>query len=107
MSNEARRDFTVGEIINLMSVDCERLDDMAGYLWMFWSAPLQITIALVLLWGQLGAAVLTGVTIMVLLIPLNAFLAVKSRRYQVQQMKLKDARIKLMNEVLTGMKVIK
>jgi hypothetical protein len=42
---------------------------------------------------------------MILLIPLNAFLAFKSRQYQMIQMKLKDQRLKLMNEVLTGMKV--
>nr|KAG5700435.1 hypothetical protein BaRGS_010348 [Batillaria attramentaria] len=107
MSNEARKGSTVGEIVNLMSVDCQRLQDMTGYLWMVWSAPLQIGLALWLLWGQLGASVLAGVAIMVLLIPLNGFLAVKSRQYQMQQMKLKDARLKLMNEVLSGMKVLK
>ena len=42
---------------------------------------------------------------MVLLIPLNAFLAFKSRQYQMEQMKLKDKRLKLMNELLSGMKV--
>jgi nitrogen fixation-related uncharacterized protein len=49
--------------------------------------------------------VLAGVAIMVLLIPLNAFLAFKSRQYQREQMKLKDQRLKLMNEILTGIKV--
>ncbi|KAL8582638.1 hypothetical protein ACOMHN_028703 [Nucella lapillus] len=107
MTNEARKGSTVGEIVNLMSVDCQRLQDMTGYLWMVWSCPLQITLALVLLWGQLGASVLAGVGIMILLIPLNAFIAFKSRKYQMQQMKLKDARLKLMNEVLSGMKVLK
>ncbi|XP_076457656.1 multidrug resistance-associated protein 1-like [Babylonia areolata] len=107
MTNEARKGSTVGEIVNLMSVDCQRLQDVTGYLWMVWSAPVQITLALVLLWGQLGAAVLAGVGIMVLLIPLNAVIAFKSRQYQMQQMKLKDARLKLMNEVLSGMKVLK
>ena len=52
MTNEARKGSTVGEIVNLMSIDCQRLQDMTGYLWMIWSAPLQITLALTLLWGM-------------------------------------------------------
>jgi len=60
MNNEARKTSTVGEIVNLMSVDCQRLQDMSGYLWMIWSAPFQIILATVLLWQQLGPSVLAG-----------------------------------------------
>ena len=44
MSHEARKDTTVGEIVNLMSVDAQRLQDVTGYLWMLWSSPLQVEI---------------------------------------------------------------
>lgn len=54
MSNESRKTTTVGEIVNLMSVDAQRLQDATGYLWMVWSAPLQIIIAVYMLWGILG-----------------------------------------------------
>ena len=60
MNNEARKSSTVGEIVNLMSVDCQRLQDMSGQLWMIWSAPVQILLATVLLWQQLGPSVLAG-----------------------------------------------
>lgn len=46
MSNESRTASTVGEIVNLMSVDAQRLQDVTGYLWMFWSCPLQIGIGI-------------------------------------------------------------
>ena len=39
-------------------------------------------------------------------VPLNGYLAGLMRKFQLQQMKLKDKRIKLMNEILGGMKVI-
>ncbi|KAK7488019.1 hypothetical protein BaRGS_00020764, partial [Batillaria attramentaria] len=107
ISNEARKDSTVGEIVNLMSVDCQRMQDVTGYLYAVWSSPLNIALALWLLWGQLGASVLAGLGIMILLIPLNAILTVKLRKLQAQQMKLKDDRVKLMNEVLSGIKVLK
>jgi ATP-binding cassette subfamily C (CFTR/MRP) protein 1 len=54
MSNTARKESTVGEIVNLMSVDAQRFTDLTAYLNMIWSAPLQIALALYFLWGILG-----------------------------------------------------
>ena len=44
---------------------------------------------------------------MVLMIPLNAVAAKKMQKYQVAQMRKKDHRSRLMDEVLNGMKVLK
>ncbi|GAA6077744.1 ATP-binding cassette sub-family C member 3 isoform X1, partial [Tachysurus ichikawai] len=107
ITNEAKRSSTVGEIVNLMSVDAQRFMDLTTFLNMLWSAPLQIILALLFLWQTLGPSVLAGVAVMVLLIPFNAVIAMKTRAYQVEQMQYKDARIKLMNEILNGMKVLK
>ncbi|XP_067674526.1 multidrug resistance-associated protein 1-like [Haliotis asinina] len=107
ISSDARKESTVGEIVNLMSVDCQRLQDVTGYLYVIWSSPLLIAIALYMLWGLLGPSVMAGLGVMILLFPINGIMAGKLRKYQLQQMKLKDARIKLMSEVLNGIKVLK
>ncbi|XP_017579161.1 canalicular multispecific organic anion transporter 2 isoform X2 [Pygocentrus nattereri] len=107
ITNEAKRSSTVGEVVNLMSVDAQRFMDLTTFLNMLWSSPLQIILALFFLWQTLGPSVLAGVAVMILLIPLNAVIAMKTRTYQVEQMQYKDARIKLMNEILNGMKVLK
>uniref|UniRef100_A0A8C7K9P6 Canalicular multispecific organic anion transporter 2-like n=1 Tax=Oncorhynchus kisutch TaxID=8019 RepID=A0A8C7K9P6_ONCKI len=107
ITNAAKRTSTVGEIVNLMSVDAQRFMDLTTFLNMLWSAPLQIILALYFLWQNLGPSVLAGVAVMILLIPLNAAIAVRTRAYQVEQMHYKDARIKLMNEILNGIKVLK
>lgn len=60
MSNAARRESTVGEIVNLMAVDAQRFMDLVTYINMLWSAPLQIALALYFLWGILGPSVLAG-----------------------------------------------
>ena len=83
LSNESRKDTTVGEIVNLMSVDAQRLQDVAGYLWMVWSSPLQIVIAVYMLWGIVGPSVLAGLAVMVLLIPVNGIMATIQRNLQV------------------------
>ncbi|KAI5745186.1 hypothetical protein M8J76_008998 [Diaphorina citri] len=106
ISNNARKETTVGEIVNLMSVDAQRMD-ITPYLNMLWSAPLQIGLALYFLWGILGPSVLAGLAVMVILIPVNGYVATRIRNLQIKQMKSKDARVKLMNEVLSGIKVLK
>ncbi|XP_066498772.1 multidrug resistance-associated protein 1 [Hoplias malabaricus] len=107
ITNAARRTSTVGEIVNLMSVDAQRFMDLITYINMIWSAPLQVILALYFLWQNLGPSVLAGVAVMVLMVPVNAVIAMKTKAYQVAQMKSKDNRIKLMNEVLNGIKVLK
>ncbi|XP_056263511.1 multidrug resistance-associated protein 1 isoform X3 [Pseudoliparis swirei] len=107
ISSAARRTSTVGEMVNLMSVDTQRFMDLVTYINMIWSAPLQVVLALYFLWQNLGPSVLAGVAVMVLMVPINAVIAMKTKTYQVAQMKSKDNRIKLMNEILNGIKVLK
>lgn len=42
---------------------------------------------------------------MILLIPINGVLANATKKLQIKQMKYKDKRVKMMNEILSGMKV--
>ncbi|XP_037884214.1 multidrug resistance-associated protein 1 isoform X7 [Glossina fuscipes] len=107
ISNTARKESTVGEIVNLMAVDAQRFMDLTTYLNMLWSAPLQIALALYFLWELLGPSVLAGLAVMIILIPLNGVIANRIKTYQIRQMKYKDDRVKLMNEVLSGIKVLK
>lgn len=107
ISNAARKETTVGEIVNLMSVDAQKFVELTAYLNMIWSAPLQILLALYFLWGVLGPSVLAGLAVMIILIPINGFIANKVKILQIRQMKNKDERVKLMNEVLSGIKVLK
>lgn len=107
MSNASRKESTVGEIVNLMSVDAQRFVELTAYLNMIWSAPLQIALSLYFLWEVLGPSVLAGLAVMIILIPVNGYIANKVKILQIKQMKNKDERVKLMNEVLSGIKVLK
>lgn len=123
ITNAARRTSTVGEIVNLMSVDAQRFMDLITYINMIWSAPLQVILALYFLWQvrrrlyfivhgcrsclyhkcyqsneriyvcflflfslqNLGPSVLAGVAVMVLMVPVNAVIAMKTKTYQVKK----------------------
>uniref|UniRef100_A0A069DZT4 ABC-type glutathione-S-conjugate transporter n=1 Tax=Panstrongylus megistus TaxID=65343 RepID=A0A069DZT4_9HEMI len=107
LSNSARKESTVGEIVNLMSVDAQRFMDLTTYINMIWSAPLQIALALYFLWQILGPSVMAGLAVMIILIPVNGFIANQIKKLQIKQMKNKDERVKMMNEILSGIKVLK
>ncbi|KAF9162294.1 hypothetical protein DFQ26_003685 [Actinomortierella ambigua] len=107
LSNASRQQFTVGEIVNHMSIDSQRVQDLVSYLHIVWSGLFQITMAMVLLYQTMGWAIFAGVLVMILMIPINAKLSGIMRGFQQKQMKNKDMRIKLMNEILNGIRVIK
>ncbi len=70
-------------------------------------APLQSALILFILWDHLQWACLAGVGVLLLLIP---FQGVMGRLFQSVRRKtaqLTDHRIRIMNEVITGMRVIK
>ncbi|XP_062618111.1 multidrug resistance-associated protein 1-like isoform X3 [Saccostrea cucullata] len=104
LSNASKRSSTVGEIVNLMSVDAQRFMDLMTYIHTIWSGPFQIIVALYFLYMELGPSIFAGFGVMIILIPINALIAKKTRDLQVKQMTLKDGRIKMMNEVLNGIK---
>ena len=105
LTNNSRRQTTVGEIVNLMSVDAQKLQEAPSFLHMLWSGPLTVAVALYFLWQQLGAAVLAGLTFLIILVPINGVVAQKSRMFQAQLMRHKDVRLRHFGELLNGMKV--
>ena len=64
-----------------------------------------IILSFYFLWGYLGPASLSGLVIMVLLIPVNAILSNMMKKYQRQNMKNKDTRIKVSLKYLLKKKV--
>ncbi|XP_026508351.1 multidrug resistance-associated protein 1-like isoform X2 [Terrapene carolina triunguis] len=107
LANSSRRKYTTGEIVNLMSADAQQLMELTVNLNLLWSAPFQILMAIVFLWQELGPSVLAGVAVLVLVIPINAFVAAKVKQLRKSQMKNTDQRVKLLNEILHGIKILK
>ncbi|KAG2456469.1 MRP1 protein, partial [Polypterus senegalus] len=90
-----------------MSADAQQLMDMALNMNLLWSAPFQILLAVYFLWKELGAAVMAGLAVLLLVIPLNAFVASRVKHLKKTHMKAKDQRLKLLNEILHGIKILK
>ncbi|XP_069046323.1 multidrug resistance-associated protein 1-like isoform X3 [Lepisosteus oculatus] len=107
LANVSRRRFTVGEVVNFMSMDAQQFMDLAQNLNLLWSGPFQVLLAVYFLWQELGPSVLAGVAVLLLVIPLNAVVASRVKHLKKTQMKTKDQRVKLLNEILHGIKILK
>lgn len=107
LSNETKQTSNTGDIVNLMSVDVQRLQDLVQNLQIIWSGPFQIILCLYSLHGLLGNAMWAGVLIMIIMIPLNAVIARYQKKLQKTQMKYKDERSRLISEILNNIKSLK
>ncbi|XP_034235576.1 multidrug resistance-associated protein 1-like isoform X2 [Thrips palmi] len=107
VSNSLRKELTLGEIVNLMAVDAQRFTELMAYINLVWAAPLQIILALYFLYQTLGISAIAGIVVLLFMVPVNAWLADRVESLQISQMELKDERVKLTNEVLGGMKILK
>ncbi|KAJ2720120.1 hypothetical protein GGI07_004797 [Coemansia sp. Benny D115] len=107
LSNDTRQKYTTGSITTMFSVDVERVGGVTDYTHIVWSGPLQVLLAIYLLYQTLGWSVFAGIVIMVVSIPINTWITKRMRDLQLAQMKNKDARNTLIDEALSGIKVIK
>lgn len=107
LSADSRQKSTVGEFVNNMSIDTQRICDLIPYIHLVWSAPLQVIVCLGMLFFLLGWSVISGITLMIVMIPINGIIMRKLTALQKLIMKSKDERVRSMNELLQGIRLIK
>ena len=97
-----------GKTINLINVDAERIGDFCWYIHGVWLLPVQVILALIILYRNLGAAPsIAAVFTTVLVMVCNTPLANMQERLHSKIMEAKDSRIKVTSETLKSMRVLK
>eukprot|EP01018_Ginkgo_biloba_P033198 Gb_05522 [translate_table: standard] len=107
LSSQARQSHTSGEIINYMSVDVQRIGDFAWYLNTIWMLPIQILLAMYILYRNLGLASFAGFAAMFVIMVGNFPLTRIQKYFQSKIMEAKDERMKATSEILRSMKILK
>nr|VZI16701.1 unnamed protein product [Spirometra erinaceieuropaei] len=107
LSAESRGDYTAGQIVNFLTVDVDRLLEVLTYIHVTWTALIQFTIAVSMLWAQLGVSMLAGLAVMVLFFPLNGIVMWLTQKFEAKEMVWKDERMKCLTETLSGIKILK
>ncbi|MGZ5279795.1 MAG: ABC transporter transmembrane domain-containing protein, partial [Pseudobdellovibrionaceae bacterium] len=107
LSLQARTGSQVGDIVNHMSSDTEALADFPIVLGDLCWALLTIVAASTMLFFYIGWSALAAMVVLLGLVPLTQFVAKRFVRYEEQMMNEKDARITLMTQLLSAIRVIK
>ncbi|XP_016381591.1 multidrug resistance-associated protein 7-like isoform X2 [Sinocyclocheilus rhinocerous] len=85
--------FNMGEVVNFMSTDTDRVVNFFNSFHEVWSLPFQFVLALYILYLQV--------------VPLNKVLASRILENNKHMLLHKDGRVKLMTEILFGIRVLK
>uniref|UniRef100_A0A3Q2GHS4 Multidrug resistance-associated protein 4 n=1 Tax=Cyprinodon variegatus TaxID=28743 RepID=A0A3Q2GHS4_CYPVA len=107
LSSSAMAETTTGQIVNLLSNDVNRFDEVTLYLHFIWVGPLQAVSVILLLLYVIGPSCLAGMSVLFILLPVQTmfgrFFSILSGETAV----LTDERIRTMSEVISGIRVIK
>ena len=95
LSSKGRAKYTTGEIVNLVSIDCQRFTDQLGNFGVIWGTPLQLAIGIYFLYNELGVAALFGLLWIAILVPLNLIGGYIATELNFSQLAAKDRRLKV------------
>jgi ABC-type bacteriocin/lantibiotic exporter with double-glycine peptidase domain len=98
---------STGDILNLMSVDSTKVLEVSCYLMYVWTTPLQVLICISFLIYVLGWPALTGIGIMVLMIPIGRIIGKHIAKRQKLLMASSDKRMSSTLELLSGIRLVK
>lgn len=88
-----------------MQVNTQIFIELSQYGHQVWTAPVKIIAGTIILWNYIGPAVFAGLGVMIILVPLNTVFTSKYYKAESDKLKFKDSKVKILNEVLNGIKV--
>uniref|UniRef100_A0A8C0YY33 Multidrug resistance-associated protein 4 n=2 Tax=Canis lupus familiaris TaxID=9615 RepID=A0A8C0YY33_CANLF len=107
LSNMAMGKTTTGQIVNLLSNDVNKFDQVTVFLHFLWAGPLQAIAVTALLWMEIGISCLAGMVVLIILLPLQSCIGKLFSSLRSKTATFTDVRIRTMNEVITGIRIIK
>lgn len=98
---------STGKIMNLFLMDSDEFSNFTNYIVEILSAPFQFSIGFYLLYCRLGNSSFVGLAFIIFVASLQHFFAEYKKKYYKEEVEIDDQRIKLINEAIFGINVIK
>ncbi|KAF6199543.1 hypothetical protein GE061_007569 [Apolygus lucorum] len=99
--------FSTGFIINLFAIDGKKLENSCHVLMYLVIAPLQIVVSLILMWFIVGWPSTTGTVFSIFCVILQLWISQKCSSTKHEIIQNADVRVRIMNEIISGMQVLK
>lgn len=106
-SNMSMGEMTLGQINNLVAIETNQLMWFLFLCPNLWAMPVQIIMGVILLYKLLGVSALVGAAVILLLAPVQYFIATKLAEVQKNTLDYSTERLKKTNEILKGIKLLK
>ncbi|XP_057563457.1 ATP-binding cassette sub-family C member 4-like [Hippopotamus amphibius kiboko] len=107
LSSLAMGKTTTGQIVNLLSNDVNKLDQVTMFLHFLWVGPLQAIAVTALLWMEIGISCLAGMVVLIILLLLQSCIGKLFSSLWNKTAAFTDDRIRTLSEVITGIRTIK
>ncbi|KAK9296489.1 hypothetical protein QLX08_009536 [Tetragonisca angustula] len=107
LSRTALGETTIGQAVNLLSNDVNRFDIALVQVHYLWIGPLETFIIAYLMYNEVELSAFVGIVILLLFIPLQGYLGKKSSQFRLKTALRTDERVRLTNEIITGIQAIK
>ncbi|XP_048505771.1 probable multidrug resistance-associated protein lethal(2)03659 isoform X1 [Athalia rosae] len=107
LSRTTLAETNIGQIVNLLSNDVSRFDSCILLLPFLWIGPMQTVLMTYFIYVRVGWAAVTGILTLLIFVPLQGFLGKLSSKLRLRVALRTDTRIRLMDEIINGIQVIK
>ncbi|XP_034254797.1 multidrug resistance-associated protein 4-like isoform X2 [Thrips palmi] len=107
LSSSAMGDMASGQVVNLLSNDVSRFDIMSIFFHYMWTAPLLTVVIMVLFVRDGGLPALCGFSVILSVTLAQSYIGKLSSKFRRYIALRTDERVRLVNEVISGIQVIK
>ncbi|GAC95425.1 ATP-binding cassette transporter [Pseudozyma hubeiensis SY62] len=106
-NDEDKSSASVGKVVNLMASDTNQIANTVTTLYMGYAAPIELCIATIFLYKLLGWSAFVGVVPAFVCMPMQQIFTKLAFNNNKKELKSRDARINVLNELITSIRFIK
>ncbi|KOC62297.1 putative multidrug resistance-associated protein lethal(2)03659 [Habropoda laboriosa] len=107
LSKTALGETAPGKVVNLVANDVNRFDLVSIFIHHMWSAPLSALVIAYFLYIEAGYSGLIGIAAVFVVVPIQSYTGKLSSIFRLQTAIKTDERVRLMDEIISGVQVIK